>query len=498
MKKIILLLIWFFSAQAWAQESFKRLDKLRFDNEETILRNTSFFAGVDNIEGNIPKGSEAKIKGFDLTKRYGVGIEIEITTGPQKGRKGWVYYPIDPSKREVTLMDRTGLPFVREGDFFDFFKKAADYKDSIKEATHVDLVESTPMAIEYDPAKRDYIWRQISKGKYQIDLEKYDGGPFVPVIAEEVDDSGHTVKKTLYVRRDFNRLLGVAGNISDEQLRQNDEYCPPMEIADQQPVIEVKEEESSIPSIRPRPRPPELVPTFVEVPKPPEGNWHPGCEILAKSDLTEADEEKMGKCLQTLKKVVTENNLDSNRRYIRSGVFRDMYRKLNPTEQRFLAMTVTAYGESGILRDERDMKMIMKVIDNRVQYVNSLGRHGTVNELDIILQPLQFSMYNANLDDWRRSLEASPHDPGVILAVKSYRNYPKTKFEPSDKVDQIRHYHATYVNPNWASVSKRVPVLIDGERTKLKNLRYSGRRIDVRHEFYENIRWGFVKNPWSP
>lgn len=495
MRIVLVLFFMLNSVYAFAQEAHKRLEKLRFDSDETVLRNSSFFAGIENVAGNIPKGTEARILNYDLTKRYGVGVQVEITSGPNRGKRGWVYYPIDPKKREVTLMDRTGLPFVREGDFFEFFKKAADYKSQIKEATHVDLTEESPVAIEYDPTRKDYIWRQISKGKYKIDLEKYDGGPFVPVIAEEEDSDGNKVTKTLFVRRDYNKMLSIAGNVSNEQLAISDEYCPPMELAEKKPEIPVVEEEVAI--VRPKERPEDLV-VNKEEKEPSKYNWHHHCEILEKKPLLESDEEKMGKCLHSLKKAVTENNLDSNRKYIRSQVFKDMYRRLNPIEQRFLAMTVTAYGESSVLRDERDMKMIMKVIDNRKDKINTRGKNGVVNELDIVLQPFQFSMYNNGFDDWRRSLEASPHDPGVKLSIKAFRNYPSTVYDPPESADKILHYHATFVSPSWASSSKRVPILIDGERTIARKLKYKGQRIDVRHEFYQNIAYGFVKNPWSP
>ncbi|PIP95731.1 MAG: hypothetical protein COW78_04065, partial [Bdellovibrio sp. CG22_combo_CG10-13_8_21_14_all_39_27] len=113
-------------------------------------------------------------------------------------------------------------------------------------------------------------------------------------------------------------------------------------------------------------------------------------------------------------------------------------------------------------------------------------------------QPLQFSMYNANQNDWRQALEASPHDPGIKLAVSSYRKYPNASFEPKEKIDDIRHYHATYVNPNWASRSKLIPVQIDGDRTRIRRLKVRGERVDVRHEFYQNIAWSFAPNTWRP
>lgn len=493
MKKIFILLTFCLLSKAWSQDAFKRLDKLRFDNTETMLRSSSFFAGNENELGNIEKGTEARITNFDLTKRYGVGVEVEILTGAKKGKKGWVYYPLNPDKRDVTLLDRSGLPFQREGEFFDFFKQAAKYKEEIKAATHIDLIEQSPVAIEYDPEKRDYIWRQISKGEYQINLEKYDGGPFVPVIADEIDANGNKTTKTLFVRRDFNRMLNMAKQVAEVQLGQEELFCPPDSMAAEESVVKVEKFPEEI-KVRPIPRPERTI-----APEPViEGKWHPHCQVLAKSPQLESDEAEMSLCFSELRKSVTANNLDSNRKYIRSQVFRDMYRKLNPTEQRFLAMTMTAYGESGILRDERDMKMIMKVIDNRVAFANKKARTPKANELDVVLQPLQFSMYNANQNDWRQSLEASPHDPGVKLAIKSFRNYPKSSFEPKSKVDNIRHYHATYVNPNWASRSKLIPVQIDGERTRIRKLKVRKTRVDVRHEFYENIAWSFASNTWRP
>ena len=493
MIKLLLLTLVLFFNNAWSQDSFKRLDKLRFDNQETMLRSSSFFAGNENEIGLIEKGTEARITGFDLTKRYGIGVEIEILSGPKKGKKGWVYYPLNPDKRDVTLLDRSGLPFQREGEFFDFFKKAAKYKDEIKQATHIDLIEQAPVAIEYDPKKRDYIWRQISKGEYQINLEKYDGGPFVPVIADEIDENGNKVTKTLFVRRDFNRMINMAKQVAEVNLGQEELFCPPDSMAAEDTLVKIEQPAEEI-KVRPIPRPERTIAPSPVI----EGKWHPHCQVLAKSPQLESDEAEMVLCLQSLKKSVTENNLNEDRKYIRSQVFRDMYRKLNPTEQRFLALSLTAYGESGILRDERDMKMIMRVIDNRVKYANKKGRSPKANELDIVLQPLQFSMYNANQNDWRQALEASPHDPGIKLAVSSYRKYPNASFEPKEKIDDIRHYHATYVNPNWASRSKLIPVQIDGDRTRIRRLKVRGERVDVRHEFYQNIAWSFAPNTWRP
>ena len=109
------------------------------------------------------------------------------------------------------------------------------------------------------------------------------------------------------------------------------------------------------------------------------------------------------------------------------------------------------------------------------------------NELDVVLDPWQFSMYNSNDPGWRRSLDID-HRTNFSTAIHSYIKFVGSDIEPKPEVDRVYHYHANYVSPDWKVSNKKIAVTVDGKEVK------GGSR--TKHYFYRDIAWS--KNPRTP
>lgn len=216
-----------------------------------------------------------------------------------------------------------------------------------------------------------------------------------------------------------------------------------------------------------------------------ESEWLPHCEVLATQPNRPEDFDRLNQCYNSIRDTLLSglNSRNPNR----ADVFRRMYRRLNSREQHFIAMTLTAIGEAGVITPPlQEMSIVMKVIENRTRNIQERGRE-EVTELDIVLQHLQFSMYNSGSPLWASGLRRSPNDRQRRNALQAYIQYQNADFEPSN-IDRVYHYHANYVSPNWKNNSRIVRPVIDGQ-----GLRQRG----TRHIFYRDIAWGFRHNPWS-
>lgn len=241
-----------------------------------------------------------------------------------------------------------------------------------------------------------------------------------------------------------------------------------------------------------------------------QGNWKAGCGVLAnESQLTNAHQQTLERCILSIQHAIVQGARNANGSLNRAAVFRNLYRKLNPMEQKFAAMIFTAQGEAQIITRGRppqlqEMSSVMKVVENRMNASNQRGRQ--FNQLDVVLDPMQFSMYNANDQSWRRVLDPGRSD-SYSNAVGAYLQFLKADFQPKPDIDRVYHYHANYVLPNWESQRKMVTPIVDGKRTRPAPSAYNertrvGRReiaksfSRVRHIFYKDIAWS--KRPRTP
>ena len=131
--------------------------------------------------------------------------------------------------------------------------------------------------------------------------------------------------------------------------------------------------------------------------------------------------------------------------------------------------------------------VIMKVLSNRARYGRDKG-HADANELDAALQPWQFSMYNKNDPNWKRTVKAGQGDSQTKNAIKAYILYQNTQIADASTMNRVYHYHTNYVNPNWKDLSKRVVPVLNGQRIKTTG---------THHLFFKDIAWSFANNNWS-
>jgi hypothetical protein len=239
-----------------------------------------------------------------------------------------------------------------------------------------------------------------------------------------------------------------------------------------------------------------------------------GCEVLTKAKgIAAEDRTKLLQCVNSIRKVVSENARNANGTLNRNLAFKNLYSKLKPEEQRFASMIFTAQGEAaaivtGTPPSIQEYQSVMKVVENRKNNANQRAGHEKYNELDMALQPAQFSMYNSNDNGWKNVL-----DPGVKInfnnSVNAFISYENAVFAPKPQVDQVYHYHTNYVNPDWKQSGKAMRMTVDGKVTRNSPAGFdentaAGRNeikrkfSRIRHIFYHNIAWNNKpqKNQW--
>ena len=240
-------------------------------------------------------------------------------------------------------------------------------------------------------------------------------------------------------------------------------------------------------------------------------DYLPGCQSLDVANSSRPrDLDELKRCIGSIQVKITKNARNSRGALLRGKVFRNLYTELNQKEQRFAALVFTAHGEAipittGDPPKLQEMSAVMKVVDNRM--TSSQNDNKTFNELDVVLDPFQFSMYNRNENVWRRAL-----DPGrgqsLNKAVQAYIEYEAADFEPKPEVNRVYHYHANYVRPNWASNSRAVRLSVNGgltrpapyghnEYTRTGRSRIAKSYRRVRHIFYHDLAWSqWPRTPW--
>lgn len=242
-----------------------------------------------------------------------------------------------------------------------------------------------------------------------------------------------------------------------------------------------------------------------------QGNWRAGCSVLSNERaLSSAHQERLEECIDSIQNSITKDARNKNGSLNRSLVFKNLYKKLNPVEQRFAALVFTAQGEAEIITRGKppqiqEMSSVMKVVENRK--IASSQKNRDFNELDIALDPMQFSMYNANDPSWKRVLDPGRSD-SYTNAVAAYIQFVNADFQPRPDIDRVYHYHANYVMPDWEERSQQITPIVNGVKTRLRPAGYNERspagRAEiaksfsrVRHIFYKDIAWSKTpKTPW--
>ena len=465
---------------------FQKLDRITLSGDIN-LRTSPYFRGNYNKIGNIPSGSRAKVIAYDTNKRFGVGVKVEILSGPKKGKTGWLYYPRNKKKRTFDFQDIYGKKVEVPNDFFGFFKQAKKYRKKIEQATHIKTKANTPVALEYNREKGKFYWKKIAQGTYEIDVANYSGGPFVPVKVREKTPSGEVVEKRIFLKRDYSELLNSLSGVSDSgSLDRND--CGP------------QDSHAPLTSIRPRARPQRTFDTD-------KMDFVNGCQILTKKPLQDSDEMSLSVCLDNLLKRAREGNMTEGGALKRAPLFKSLFTRFNPLEKRFLAMAITAQGEAGILshKGPQEMMSIMKVVDNRLKVAQKQENDPRLNELDIVLQDMQFSMYNANKNDWRNAFKRKPGHKYYKRALRAFISYQTAKIQPYPKSEDITFFHTNYVQPPWSRGANETQWTFNGNIPNGAMLRYQGVRKHIKHKFFTNTEvervtgkngYTFAYNPW--
>lgn len=459
MHKLLFLFMFFtigsFSAEGKTKD-FQAPERIKV-SATVNLRRTSFYRGSSNISGYLNPGTELDVISVDASLKNGIGFQVEVVSGPRKGATGWVYYHHDPNRRVLELVDASGETFSPEAN-----------KTSPKTYSQV-LARSL---------KSDYIgylhpktlWEKVASDQehYTIDLLHYDGGRYVPILYKS-ESLGIPVEYTFYADS-YDATFYRLPKMTQDVLKMRRVACLEKD-------IEAAEPEAGS-----------------------EYQWIEGCQVLAK-ELTKASKEQLKLCLVNIKRSIIANTKDENGLVSRTKVFENLYRKLNPVEQRYAAMVYTAAGEAGVLTPpNEELEGIMKILDNRKAYATKRG-YSQANVLDVALQPWQFSFYNREKkperEAWRRViLKANPDEhPQIDDAIDAYISYQAgSSFDPAEEAEQIYHYHTNYVSPSW-SIGKsknEVKFKINGKELDGRVVRRGG--SVQKHRFFKNIAWSFRNN----
>lgn len=449
----------------------------------TSLRSSSFFKlnqdGTElNLLAYLNEGTKGEIIGINTNLNHGVGIQVRISSGPQKGKVGWVYFHKAADRRNMQLM--------RDGKIVDI-EKIYGESTQAEQNPPQNSDRQTPLAVveryfnqvisqsNGSVLKKSFsnIWKEVAARPdlYSIDLESYDGGELVPINYTYKDGNGLVTNRRFYGRITDQALLSLPID-TQRTLQQRRDRCG----ATPSPGTETL-------------------------------HWIEGCSVL-QGGVGTGDTELLKICLANMRATITKDTTDEQGRVSRILVFENLYRKLNPVEQRFAAMIFTAAGEAGSLTPpNEEMEAIMKVLDNRKKQANQKGAEDA-NVLDMALQSYQFSFYNqernAANEPWRRlmlraNLFEHPHIERAINAYISYEN--GSDFQPTEQADKMTHYYSTildppsvmpYDAPDWSKEQEEIKLSVNQQ--ELNGYESKKYKRAIRHKFYSDIAWSYRKN----
>src|SRR5690606_21225489 len=140
------------------------------------------------------------------------GIEIRITTGPDTGKTGWVYYPIEKARRKLKLLDKEGhsvsSPSENTTSFMQDFSKQQQLLDESRKKI------SSLKATDSDIKDIDNVWLNIYEGNYLIDTEHDDGGAFLPILRKVQNGNEQPKIERFYVPRSYERILAMTSHLN--------------------------------------------------------------------------------------------------------------------------------------------------------------------------------------------------------------------------------------------------------------------------------------------
>lgn len=212
------------------------------------------------------------------------------------------------------------------------------------------------------------------------------------------------------------------------------------------------------------------------------------CDILKETRGNYSGDQKKEMyltCFESIKERITKPNGKKNSYKILSKLY-----KLPKEQQVFMAQMLTMYGEaSGAMPPAEQMAAVLQIIDNRTRYAKE--KFPEANQLDVVLQNTQFSMYNPSDSNWRRALFASKEK--LKLAIHVIVNRDQYKMKNGSKgnfVENVYHFVTAglCVNKNlpyWALACRKTkPVNVNDIVLSSKN----------GHVFLADVPWTFNPN----
>lgn len=197
---------------------------------------------------------------------------------------------------------------------------------------------------------------------------------------------------------------------------------------------------------------------------PSDGEFLPGCEVLADQPIAKEKSDKLEKCVKSIQQAVTFGNRDANGQLNRKKVFKAMFSRLKPEEQAFAGYVFTAIGESDMWVDKNhpeEAMFVMKVLQNRKRMALEQGAKKPFNVLDVALDPWQFSTYNKGDPNWKKAIDPykNTNFSGVVEAFRRMTDPAESSWEPKDQMNNVAHYRRDYLKDPWpASRGRRVRV----------------------------------------
>ncbi|GEM_PF-5992007 len=242
--------------------------------------------------------------------------------------------------------------------------------------------------------------------------------------------------------------------------------------------------------------------------------YEPSCRVLKqlKSELkSNENKEKMLSCLKNLKSSLAK--IMKNSKTPRKTLLTFIYSKLSNEERDFLAMVITAHGESRSLTPPKEeFTAVMKVLHERLLDTMERGQALVNSEnqeektkgakylqaelMDMAIQNLQFSIYNTKGNQWLIFFREDDNKEDVaedqVMLIDSYLQYddPNTKYEPAAK--KLTHYCTKELFDNETDTSQWY---ITGASKKIStnkhNLKIDGVELELKkgHLFFDGVGW---------
>jgi hypothetical protein len=212
------------------------------------------------------------------------------------------------------------------------------------------------------------------------------------------------------------------------------------------------------------------------------GRGNDSCSILKSNSQNISEENNEEKYLDCFDSIIKKINISyQNSAY---KTISKLY-LLPPEQQIFMARILTMYGEaSGAIPPEEQMAAVLQVVNNRTRVAQE--KYPKINQLDVVLQNSQFSMFNPKDSNWKRALFASRDK--VKEAVHVLANPAKYIMKDTKgHIENIFHFMTPNLchykfRPSWIkSCEEKSHVKVNDVKLNSPN----------GHIFFANIPWAF-------